>query len=101
MRTWHTGLPNYSGENRENPIFTYGGVAPNAILDGEATWPTGTYGGPPTENGYAKNFAECGKELDAMGRLNTDVRKQLLAVELTHPLGLGLGLGGGSGEEEL
>lgn len=26
MRTWHTGLPNTNGQNRENMIFTYGGV---------------------------------------------------------------------------
>lgn len=42
-------------------------------------------GGPPTASGFNKNFRSCGLELDAMGRLNTPVRKQLLAVELTHP----------------
>jgi ectoine hydroxylase-related dioxygenase (phytanoyl-CoA dioxygenase family) len=88
MRTWHTGLPNTNGENRENMIFTYGGVAPGAIDSGEANWPTGFYGGPPVEQDgkmFNKNFLECGKELDAMGRLDTPLRRQMLGVELTHP----------------
>ena len=84
----HTGLPNTNGENRENLIFTYGGVAPNAIESGEAKWPTGFYGGPAVEQGgkmFNKNFLECAKEIDAQGRLNTPLRRQLLGIELTHP----------------
>ena len=42
-------MPNTNGSNRENLIFTYGGVAPGAIDSGEAKWPTGFYGGPPVE----------------------------------------------------
>ena len=33
----------------------------------------------------ARMRSECGLELEAMGRLNTAVRRQLIAVELGHP----------------
>ena len=81
-------MPNTNGENRENLIFTYGGIAPNAIDSGEAKWPTGFYGGPPVEQAgkmFNKNFLECAKEIDAQGRLTTPLLRQLLGVELTHP----------------
>ena len=53
-------------------------------------WPIGGYGGEPTASGFQKHFLECGKELERMGRLDTDVRRQLFGVELTHPEALAL-----------
>eukprot|EP01052_Picozoa_sp_SAG31_P011535 SAG31_NODE_655_length_13127_cov_20.616058_5_plen_149_part_00 len=88
MRTWHTGLPNTKGENRENLIFTYGGIPLGDMEKGDAKWPTASYGGPPVEqNGkiFNKNFVDCGREIDSQGRLDTPLRRQMLGVELTHP----------------
>ena len=53
-------------------------------------WPIGGYGGEPTASGFQKHFLECGKELERLGRLDTDVRRQLFGVELTHPEALAL-----------
>ena len=51
-------------------------------------WPIGAYGGAPTEpSGYQRDFLACGEELNRLGRLRTDVRRQLFGVELTHPDG--------------
>jgi hypothetical protein len=91
MRCWHTGLPLLNGQDRENLIFTYGAPPPVIPVDGDGgglqpgQWPIGAYGGDPTESGYQRNFLECGKELDQMGRLRTAARRQLFGVELTHP----------------
>ena len=89
QRCWHTGLPNTNGQKRESFIFTYAGPLPTAPTVGvpqrKARWPVGSYGGAPTASGLQKNFLEVGKELEALGRLNTDVRKQLFGAELTHP----------------
>jgi hypothetical protein len=83
-----TGLPLTNGSNRENMIFTYAAPPPEDGAGGNFPsnrWPQFTYGGEPTASGFSKDFLECGLELDAMGRLDTPVRRQLMAVELSHP----------------
>ena len=48
-------------------------------------WPIGAYGGAPTEpSGYNRDFLACGEELNRLGRLETDIRKQLFGIKLTH-----------------
>lgn len=70
-------------------IFTYAAPPPFDGAGGNFPakgWPQYTYGGDPTASGFCKNFRACGMELDALGRLDTPVRRQLMAVELTHPV---------------
>ena len=62
----------------------------HASLRVHQEWPIGGYGGEPTASGFQKHFLECGKELARLGRLDTDVRRQLFGVELTHPEALAL-----------
>ena len=84
QRIWHTGLPNTNGQSRESFIFTYGGPLRVAAARGgagrRARWPVGSYG-----KAGDNNFLESGKELEAMGRLTTPVRKQLFGAAVTNP----------------
>jgi hypothetical protein len=85
QRCWHTGLPNTNGQSRESFIFTYGGPLRVASTGGGsagrvARWPVGSYG-----KAGNNNFLSSGKELEALGRLNTPVRQQLFGAALTHP----------------
>ena len=53
----------------------------------KSRWPVGSYGGGPTEpSGYARNFLECAREIDALGHCaGNHLHRQLLGLELTHP----------------
>ena len=101
MRTWHAALPLTNGVDRESLICTYGSEPPH-IPKGHrwqmpgvtadlqpGQWPVGGYGAEPaTVEGdgsgreYCREFLGCGRELEAMGRLNTPVRRQLFGVQL-------------------
>ena len=83
-------------------IFTYGSEPPSAP-DGwnqngasyrPGDWPVGGYGAGPVRvqhegtgqacapQEYARAFLACGRELAAMGQLDTPVRRQLFGVKL-------------------
>jgi hypothetical protein len=101
-------MPLTNGKNRESFIFTYAGPLPVPPASSSSSsssssstsrsrsssrsrrksrWPVGSYGGGPTEpSGYARNFLECAREIDALGYCaGNHLHRQLLGLELTHP----------------
>ena len=96
-RAWHTGMPLTNGRDRHNLVCTFGSphsdphtephtdphLGAGKYEQADSTWPVGGYGGEPTASGFARDFLECGMQLERRGWLDTPVRRQLFGVELS------------------